>query len=147
MNVRWIGLVAVMMLCVATLPVAPASGMRLSYQGAALTTHQSAEADCAGLLSQRLGIVCVDIPSGAHAMAFQVEDASKLPVGGSYYLYDASGGYVGSGTHCGAEDVSLGAATKAVIRLEAVNGPLVCASEGKTAQGLATKGVIGIVFA
>ena len=150
MELRWVALLAVSLICLAAVPTAPAasaSSLRIAYDGAAATTHSSPALECDGTTLQRLGVVCAAVPKNARVMAFLVDDASKLPVGGTYYLYDASGAYAGSGTHCGARDIGVAHAALAVIRLEAANGPIVCAAEGKTTQGLATRGVVAIEFA
>lgn len=150
MTFRWMSSFAVLLLCVSVMPTAPASGasltVRMPYEGAAVLAHASPEEDCAGILMKRLGVVCTDIPHNARTMAFSVEDASGLAVGGTYYLYDGAGDYAGSGTHCNGERLAVGGAAFAVIRLEAINGPIVCAAQGKLAQSMATKGFVDVTF-
>lgn len=150
MQLRWISLLAVSLMFVSALPTAPASGaafsVRVAYEGTAVLAHASAADDCGGLAVRKLGVVCATLPARAHVMDFFVEDTSKMNVGGTYYLYDAAGNYAGSGTHCNGENVPVAGAALAIVRLEALNGPIVCASEGKTAQSLATKGFVSFVF-
>lgn len=150
MNIRWISLLAVSLLLVTALPSAPASGaaltVRLNYEGSAILAHSSPTEDCGASAIKKLGVVCVAVPKNAHTMDFDITDLSAMAVGGTYYLYDATGQFAGSGTHCDGKVVSVGNAALAVIRLEAVNGPIVCAAAGELSQSAATKGFIDIQF-
>lgn len=132
-------------ICVASLPLAPAAGAitREPYEGPAVIGY-AGTTDCADPVRSQ-GIVCVALPAAAAILDLRVRDASELPVGGVYFIADATGTTIASGTFCGLRSIPLDeAAATAVIRLEAINGPLACLDEGQTSTGPATQGVIAL---
>ena len=142
LKLLWTSLLAVSILIAAS-PFAPArpTDIKVAYEGATPFGAGAFEDECASALVPSLGVVCLALPKGTKTMAFVVDDASDLAVGGSYYLYDAAGEPIAAGGHCGSASTSAIGAGYAVVRLELINGPLVCAAEGLT-FGEATRGFV-----
>lgn len=142
MRLHTISFVA-MLLCLAILPLAPAKAVtvRLPYEGAAILGYNGPQ-DCDADGLAGLGTVCIDLPRAADSLTLTVEDASRLAIGGTWYLADDAGVFQGAGTFCRGADVALPAdASVAIIRLEAVNGPLNCVG---SLSAPATKGVVSL---
>ncbi|HET6404261.1 MAG TPA: hypothetical protein VFH78_06400 [Candidatus Thermoplasmatota archaeon] len=144
MKLLWTSLLAVSLLIAAS-PFAPArpGGIHVYYQGSTPLGAGALEQECQGAVA--LGVVCLAVPAGAKRMGFLVDDASDLAVGGTYYVYDASGEITALGGHCGAGVADVPAGGTFVVRLESVNGPLNCAAEGKLA-GQATRGWVAFTL-
>lgn len=135
----------VVSICLVALPLAPASSvvLREPYEGPAVLAYGGVS-DCDDP-ARSMGVGCFDVPVEASRLEIRVRDRTDLPIGGAYYLSDAAGEFAGSGSFCGSASLLLdGAATTAVIRLEAVNGPLACIDQGEEAPGLATRGIVAI---
>lgn len=115
--------------------------LRLSYQGATPLGAGAMRDECAANAPLRIGVVCLVVPTGAREMSFTVDDASSLAVGGTFYTYDALGELTAVGGHCGSGASPVAGGGTVVVRLELVNGPLYCASEG-VAGGEATRGFV-----
>lgn len=130
-------------LIIAAVPDAAArpTELRKTYQGATPFGAAALRDECAGETPLRIGVVCLVVPVGARSMSFAVHDASDLAVGGTYYVYDASGELTAADTHCGSGAAPVAAGGTVVVRMELVNGPLVCLAEGLTG-GEATRGFV-----
>lgn len=147
LKLLWTSLLAVSIL-VAASPFAPArpTDIRVAYTGGTPFGPGAFDDECASSsLLKTPGVVCVALPKGASTMTFVVDDKSDLPVGGTYYLYDAAGEPIAAATHCGTGSTSLEGAAFAVVRLELINGPLVCAAEG-LGFGEATRGFVSFAL-
>lgn len=144
MNVRCLSLLAASICLIAALPTVPASGItiRAPYEGAAAFAFSNVAEECGSSLPRSLGVACFNIPKGAASGSFQVIDASRLAVGGTWYAYNGDT-FLGSGTHCNGANVPVTGASVLVVRLEAIGGPLNCAAHTLGA-GEATKGVVNV---
>lgn len=137
MTAHRISLLAVCLLttfALADTSVARSIDMRLPYDGPALLGYQGIQ-DCG-----TTGTLCIDLPPGIQGAAFDVRDASQTAVGGTYYLVDEAGDYLGSGIYCkgAALSVPRDAATL-VVRVEHLPGTLSCAEDGSigaTSRGM-----------
>lgn len=143
MKLLWTSLLAVSILIAAS-PFAPARpvDIKVAYEGATPLGAGAFEDECRGSRLPSLGVVCIAIPKGTSTVTFVVDDASRLAVGGSFYLYNAAGEPIAAGGHCGSASTATTGAAYAVVRLELINGPLVCAGEGVTSFGEATRGFV-----
>lgn len=142
MHLRCLSLLAVSLCLLAPAVPAKAVTVQMPYEGPAVGTYEGLT-DCTDPVRSR-GTVCVAIPRSSNAIDLRVTDGSGLTVGGLYYLHGAAGEDVGLGTFCGTLNLPLTGAEKTlVVRLDAVNGPAVCADANELA-GLATKGVVSL---
>lgn len=141
-KLRNLGLVAIL-LCVAILPAVPAKNatVRLPYDRPALLGYQGPQ-DCERDLAPASGIVCLEVPPGVNTLAFSVQDASGLWVGGAWYLHGADGAFQGSATYCRGDTLPIPSAVDLiVVRVEGINGPLNCAG---SLAGPGTRGIVAI---
>lgn len=147
MQLRSISLLAVSICLVAAMPAVPASGVtiRIQYEGAAPFAFSSAADECTKSLPRSLGVACATVPHGARTLSFGITDASRLDVGGTYYVYDGAT-FLGSGVHCNGATTNVQGATIVVVRMEALGGPTACLGSGGMGTGEATKGVVNFAF-
>lgn len=145
MRTLWISLLAASML-LTLVPTAPAkiTSVRVPYEGAAPFGHSTLEADCDPQLLQSMGVVCLALPRGTSTLTFSVNDASRLAIGGSYYVYDQDGAFHTAGVHCGETTTGAPNGGTVIVRLDAIAGPLSCQSMGKS-PGVATRGYISFL--
>lgn len=132
---------------VALVPFAPAKAVfvRAPYEGSSALSYGGLD-DCADPV-RGIGVVCVDIPRGAHDLDVRVSDLHGLVVGGSWYTHAADGSLLGMGSYCDSLTTPLsGAEAIIVVRVEAGNGALQCLNEGEAASGPATKGIVSLRF-
>lgn len=127
-----------MMFVLMLAPLAPAASLnvRLPYEGPAPFVYQGPH-ECDAPLA--VGIVCLEMPKGAHSARFLVEDVTGRAVGGSWHVHDENGAELASGGHCGSGEVAVPTTGGlVVVRVEALRGPIECAGAGEGPAAVGT---------